>query len=132
MTAVALTLVDSSSWIEALRKGGDPAVRERVKALLQNGDAAWCSMIRLELWNGAGGEAERKALKVFERDLPSLEINDEVWRLSLDLARSCRSSGLSIPSTDLLILACARHHGAAIDHCDRHFDEAAEALGGSQ
>ncbi len=50
-----MTLVDTSAWIESLRPSGDRAVAERVRSLLVNGDAAWCAMARLELWNGAWG-----------------------------------------------------------------------------
>ena len=34
-----MTLIDTSSWIEALRQDGDPDVRGRVQSLLQTGDA---------------------------------------------------------------------------------------------
>ena len=123
-----MTLVDTSSWIEALRKSGDRMVRERVRALMENGEAVWCDMIRLELWNGAGGEPERKTLRLFERDVPRLEVNESVWNLGCDLARRARSIGLTIPSTDLLIIACARHHQVAVEHCDAHFTVAEEKL----
>ena len=54
-----MRLVDTSSWIEQLRRGGDAAVRERVEALLMAGEAAWCPIVRLELWNGARSERKR-------------------------------------------------------------------------
>jgi len=53
-------LIDTSSWIDAMRRDGDPAVRARVLALMQSGEAAWCDMVRLELWNGLRGAAERR------------------------------------------------------------------------
>jgi len=127
---VALTLVDTSSWIEALRKSGDPKVRERIRILLESGEAAWCDLVRLEMWNGAAGEAEKKTLRLFERDLSSLQISAPVWELSFELARRLRSAGLSVPSTDILILACSRHHRVPLEHFDRHFDEAVKFLGG--
>lgn len=46
-----MVLVDSSSWIHLLRPDGDSAVRERVELALRTGDACWCAMVRLELWN---------------------------------------------------------------------------------
>jgi hypothetical protein len=49
---------DTSSWIQFLRRGGDGAVRARVEAALHAGTALWCPLIRLELWNGAGGARE--------------------------------------------------------------------------
>jgi predicted nucleic acid-binding protein len=122
MKEAAVTLIDTSSWIEALRKSGDNEVRERVRMLLVNGTAAWCDMIRLELWNGASGQAETELLRRLERDLPCLEMTPEVWKTACSLARQVRAAGITVPSTDLLIVACARRHKASIEHVDRHLD----------
>jgi hypothetical protein len=46
-----VTLVDTSSWIEALRLNGRENIREQVKLLLIDGLAAWCDMVAVELWN---------------------------------------------------------------------------------
>jgi predicted nucleic acid-binding protein len=121
-----VTLVDTSAWIEQLRRGGDPAVRTRVESLLRAGDASWCPIVRLELWNGARGSAERKVLREMDGDIPSLEIAPPVWDLAVALASSARKKGITVPSTDLLVVACARHHGVAIEHSDAHFDLIAE------
>jgi predicted nucleic acid-binding protein len=76
---------------------------------------------RLELWNGAGGDRERKVLREFERLLPELAIDQPVWNAAHDLARRARSAGISIPATHILITACARHHQAEIEHSDSDF-----------
>lgn len=116
-----MVVVDTSSWIEMLCESGRPEVRERVNAHLRNGEACWTSMVRLELWNGARGEREKKALREFEQVLPELEMSREVWDEACELARRARGAGLTVPSTDLLIAACARCHGAGIEACDEHF-----------
>ena len=113
-----MILVDSSSWIHMLRPNGDAAVRGRVVRALDAGEACWCPVIRLELWNGAGGDRERKVLREFERVLPELTIDSAVWGVAFELARRARSAGLSIPATDILITACARHHQVEIEHAD--------------
>lgn len=120
---LGMVLIDSSSWIEALRAKGSPVVRRRVRDLLENGQAAWCPMVRLELWNGCAGSAEQKILRGFDRDLPLLPIDADVWRLACDLARRCRALGISVRATDLLIFACAEHHHISIEHCDDHFTQ---------
>ncbi|MBU6200115.1 MAG: PIN domain-containing protein [Xanthomonadaceae bacterium] len=117
-----MILVDTSSWIHLLRPRGDAAARARVVAALRAGDACWCAQVRLELWNGASGAQEKKALRDFERLLPALAITDEVWALACELARKARAGGISVPATDLLIAACARHHGVELEHCDSDFD----------
>lgn len=123
-----MVLVDSSSWIHFLRPNGESEVRARVETLLQAGTACWCPLVRLELWNGAGGDREKKVLCDFERLLPELAITPDVWTEAYAVARRCRSSGVTVPATDLLIWACVRHYGAGIEHADSDFDRIARAM----
>jgi predicted nucleic acid-binding protein len=116
-----LVLIDTSVWTHALRRNGDPQVRDRVQLLMANGQAAWCDAVRLELWNGVRGEAERKKLKELESLLPSLPINADVWSDSCHLAELARTSGLNVPAIDLIVFSCARHHGVKVEHADKHY-----------
>lgn len=117
-----MKLVDTSSWIEQLRRDGDAAVRRRVEELLLAGEAAWCPVVRLELWNGARGATERRILREMDSGLPSLEIGPPVWERAVRMAFAARTHGVTVPCTDLLVAACARHHNVAIEHSDAHFD----------
>jgi predicted nucleic acid-binding protein len=118
-----MVLIDTSAWIEALRERGNPDIRKRVHEHMQGGQACWMPVVRLELWNGARGDREKKALREFEQVLPELEVTAGVWDAAYDLARRARTAGLTIPVADLLIIACARHHGVAIETTDAHFSE---------
>jgi predicted nucleic acid-binding protein len=115
-------LVDTSSWVHFLRKDGDAAIRQRVIAALEAGTARWCAVIRLELWNGARGEREKKVLREFERLVPELPTTAEVWEQAFEIARVCRTAGVTVPATDILIFACAAFHGADIEHGDADFE----------
>lgn len=117
-----MKLVDTSSWIHQIRRRGDPAVRARVEELLRAGEAAWCPVVRLELWAGVGSDADRDILRVYEKRIPELPITDEVWESACRLADSCRRRGRTVPPHDILIAACARHHGLQVEHADAHFD----------
>ena len=117
-----MKLVDTSAWIHGLRPQGDSAVAARVRALLVSGDAAWCPFIKLELWNGARGQYEQRVLRDMERNLPELEVTAEVWTLAYEMARSARKQGKTIPASDILIAACARHHGVELEQADAHFE----------
>lgn len=121
-----MLLIDTSSWIHLLRPNGDAAVRARVERALQAGEACWCPVVRLELWNGAGGEREKKVLRDFEKLLPELAIDNDVWRAAYELARRARAAGVSIPATDILIAACAKHHDAKLEHSDSDFTQLAD------
>ena len=120
-----MILVDSSSWIHFLRPNGDPVVRSRVEAALTSGEACWCPLVCLELWNGAGGDRDRRILRDFELVLLELSIDHEVWAGACDLARRARSTGVSVPATDILIAACARRHGADLETADSDFERLA-------
>ena len=117
-----MTLVDASSWIEFLR-GRDSEPSQRVKTLLARGNAAWCDMTLVELWNGAQGHPEKKALEELEAEVRLLAINEPVWAKARQLARRSREKGITVTSADLVIAACAANYQVDLEHCDTHFDK---------
>ena len=117
-----IVLIDTSSWIEALRSSGRADVRERVRDLLLNGMAAWCDMVAVELWNGARGDYEKRKLMELDEQIICLPTTEEAWQLARSLAQRCRKAGHTMPSADLVIAACGLSHDIAIEHCDEHFD----------
>ena len=123
-----LVLVDTSSWIHFLRADGDAQAQARVSATLNAGTARWCAMVRLELWNGARGEHEKKVLREFERLVPELPTTTPVWDAAFELSRRCRSAGITVPSADVLIFACAAYHGAALEHADEDFERVSSVV----
>ncbi len=120
---MAAVLVDSSLWVHQLRKGGGPAKRDRVNALLQSGLAAWCPPVRLELWRGVTDDAERKTLRHYETRLPDYQISSAVWERAIRLADRGRAAGVTAPLADLLIFACAKEHRLDLAHDDSHFTQ---------
>jgi predicted nucleic acid-binding protein len=61
-------------------------------------------------------------MRTFAGRLPELSITVEVWEEACRLADRCRNSGETVPPHDILIAACACHHGVEIEHGDAHFD----------
>jgi predicted nucleic acid-binding protein len=118
----AMTLVDASSWIEFLR-GRESASGQRVKILLSRGEAAWCDMTLVELWNGAQGITEKKALEELEMELRFYPVNEQVWASARILARRCREKGVTASTPDIVIAACAANNRLPLEHCDSHFDK---------
>lgn len=118
-------LIDTSAWVEAMRRRGDEALRNEVHAALRTGRARFCDFVRLELWNGIGGDAERKWLVELEQSVEMVPTDDRVWAEARKLAQTTRRQGLSLPASDLLIAACSRVHGLEILHRDGHFDRLA-------
>ena len=121
-------LIDTSAWVHALRRDGEAEVRAQVAALVTSGQAVFCDLVLLELWNGARGAQEQKVLRGLERDLEKVETTTEVWDLAVDLARRCRAAGVSAPATDLLVAAISRHHRLPLLHRDAHFEQIDHAV----
>ena len=117
-----MTLVDASSWIEFLR-GRDSVPGQRTKTLLARGDAAWCDMTLVELWNGAQGITEKKVLEELEEELRLYPVNEQVWARARVLARRCREKGVTASTPDIVIAACAANNKLSLEHCDNHFDK---------
>ncbi len=116
-----MILVDTSSWVELLR-GTNSAGCERVQDALLSGDAVWCGMVLAELWMGARGAHEKRELAQLENEVEMLPMSADVWVKTFKLARLCRTKGITVPVTDVAIVACAAAHGIAVEHCDNHFD----------
>jgi len=115
-------LVDASSWIEFLRgRTSDSSLR--VKTLLARGEAAWCDLTLVELWNGARGPAEHGVLESLEGEVRLYPITEPGWAGACELARRCRRKGLTVPSADIVIVSCAAVHKLELEHCDKHFDD---------
>ena len=116
-----LILIDTSSWIHMLRPDGDREIRNRVEAALRSGDACWCPIVQLELWNGARGTREQRVLRRFAEALPLLPMDEDVWIAAYDLARRARAQRVTVPAADVAIAACARRHGASLESADSDF-----------
>jgi predicted nucleic acid-binding protein len=118
----SLVLIDTSAWIEALRVRGDQKIRAEVYALIEDDRAAWCHIVRLELWAGAHAK-EIPRLEELRRSIRDLETSESVWSGAYELARRTRAKGFTLPASDLLIVSCAHFHGVEIVHKDQHFDQ---------
>lgn len=116
-----MTLLDTSSLVHFLRRKGDAAVTERVRRLLASGEVAICEIIAVELWMGVGSKDDARDVKELTELIPCLEIDSAVWALARRLALKCREAGAPVPSSDVVIAACAFAHGASIDAEDAHF-----------
>jgi predicted nucleic acid-binding protein len=122
-------LVDTSAWIETLRRNGDPGIRASVSAATREGRAVLCDLVLLELWNGAQGAEEHRVLRELELTIEKVPTPPAIWEEACELARKCRKAGVTAPATDVLIVACAAHHKLEILHRDAHFDQIARVRG---
>ncbi|HEX9669697.1 MAG TPA: PIN domain-containing protein [Thermoanaerobaculia bacterium] len=116
-------LVDTSVWINTLRRKGDPELRAELHAAIAAGRAVLCDPVLIELWNGARGAPEQRHLRELQGSLRKVAISPPVWEAAHELARICRRAGVSAPAIDILIAACAEHYRLTVLHRDAHFDD---------
>jgi predicted nucleic acid-binding protein len=123
-----MVLVDSSVWIEALRREGDPRVKIALENLLEAYDAWWSSVVRLEVL-GAARARERKALEYFFDVIPYCEVDARTWDTAQALSWRLRDKGHTLPWNDILTAALALEKNARVFARDAHFDVLHRILG---
>lgn len=123
-----MVLVDSSAWIEALRRNGDLRVKLAVEGLLDAYEAQWCTPIRLEVLGGARKE-ERTRLGHWFSVIPYRPVREEDGERAIALAWRLRDAGLSVPWLDVVIAAVALHDQVRVYAVDAHFQEISKSTG---
>ena len=123
-----MVLVDSSAWIESLRRNGDMRVKLAIEGLLEAYEAQWCSPVRLEVLGGAKLE-ERGRLSGYFSVIPYRPCREDDWERAVALAWRLRGKGLTVPWLDVLIAAIAIHDGTRLYAIDSHFEEIARLSG---
>jgi len=123
-----MKLVDTSVWIEFLRRKGDPSVKQAVARLLQANQAAFTCPTQFELLSGAnaGEESDLETAFSLSHHLP---FEPEDWRQAALLERQLRSQGLTIPRNDLFVATVAIRTGLPVLCRDTHFNLAQQAAG---
>ena len=116
-----MTLIDTSAWIEFLRRSGAPDVKSRVATYLDVGAAAICGPVEFELLAGAR-PSEIVDIRTAAELSTRLEFPTACWRRAADLERSLRGRDVTVPRDDLFVAAAALEHGVPIYARDAHLD----------
>jgi predicted nucleic acid-binding protein len=125
-----MKLVDSSAWVEFLRRKGDLKVKDIVARLLEADQAAYTCPIRFELLSGVkpGEESDLEQAFALSHHFP-FEQND--WREAARLERQWRARGLNVPRNDLFVATVAIRTGLVVLCRDAHFAAAQKVAGAS-
>jgi hypothetical protein len=117
-------LIDTSAWIEALRKGS-PLQLER---LFHPEEIVTCLPVIQEVLQGIRDESAYRAVRDSLLAVTVVEdpLGQAVVDQAIDLFRSARRSGITPRSgVDCLIASCAIRHNLTIVHRDRDYDQIA-------
>jgi predicted nucleic acid-binding protein len=123
-----MILVDSSVWIEGLRREGRLDVKLALECLLDAYQAQWSSPVRLEVLGGARG-GERGRLGRHFSVVPYRSCTETDWDNAVALAWKLRDRGLTVPWLDVLIAALALHDNVRLYALDSHFKRISEFTG---
>ena len=123
-----MRLVDTSAWVEFLRRKGEAKVKEAVARLLETEQAAYTCPIRFELLTGVrpGEGPDLDQIFKFSRHL-SFEPED--WAQAAALEREFRARGLTIPRNDLFVATVAIRVEVPVVCRDAHFEAMRNILG---
>lgn len=122
-----MVMVDSSVWIEALRKKGDLHAKLALEKLLDAYEAGMCTPIRLEVLGGVRKE-ERKRIGHYLSIIPYRSVSEKDWEHAITVAWTARNNGLSLPWMDVLIASVCLQENYRLYTLDRHFYKLAEFL----
>lgn len=123
-----MVLVDSSVWIEALRRNGRIEIKLGVEGLLEAYEAQWCTPVRLEVLGGARPD-ERHRLGQHFSVIPYRPCSEQDWDRTISLAWKLRDNGLTVPWLDVVIAALALHDGIRLFAIDEHFKKISALTG---
>ena len=124
-----MKLLDSSAWVEFLRRKGDPRIKHFVARLFEADQAAFTCPIRFELLSGAKSGEEKDLERAFALS-HHFPFQPDDWPEAAQLERGLRAKGLNVPRNDLFVATVAIRTGLIVLCRDVHFDAMQKLVGG--
>lgn len=120
-----MVLVDSSVWIELFRKKGDLFTTIAVENLIEEMQACFCGIVKLEVLGGARDDEKTLISNLFSL-IPYVSQTEAIWDEVIRFQWGIKKRGLNIPWSDALIAVVANRSGHRIYSRDKHFDSLAD------
>lgn len=117
----SLVLIDRSVWIDYYHPRGPQRLKRQVQEAIEENRVATMGLIAVEVLQGAPNPASLSTLREDFLGFHWLEITQDVWFEAARLGATLRHSGVSIPTTDMVIAATALHYRTRLWHRDDDF-----------
>jgi hypothetical protein len=114
-------LPDTCAWIDFFRGSLTP-LAEVLGDSLTRVEVVTCGVVLYELLQGIKSQREEVMVQNAFQALSHLEMTRELWISAGRLSAQLRSSGHTLPFSDIMIAAIALDSGCAILTVDRHFE----------
>jgi hypothetical protein len=123
-----MILVDTSAWIEFLRKSGHPTHLGLKRLLQQQSPIATTEVVIMEVLAGARTASDHARMRSLLLGLPRLRVRGlPDFESAAELYRKCRRKGAAVRKLiDCLIAAVAIRERASLLHNDRDYDVLAQ------
>jgi len=120
-----LVFIDTSAWIEYLKRTAHPVTKEIELALSLN-TAATCQLVLAELIQGARSEKETALIIDLASVAKILKEGESTWQQAGFLANKLRKQGKTLSLIDCYLAILAKENKAVILTLDKHFSIIAE------
>ena len=115
-------IVDTCVWIEFFRES-ESAFTLHLKGLLRERKVIMVGMVMAEILQGVKAPKEANLVEQSLAKLRYLEITRDIWVTAGEISSSLRSTGFTIPLSDLIIAAIALSGNHEIFTIDPHFNK---------
>ena len=120
-----MPLIDTSAWIEFLRKTGSETNIEMRNVLTRRHHI--CDVVTMEILSGARDDANAQTLKRLLSRATVIETKPIDYQNAASIYRACRQVGITVRTQiDCLIAAIAIRTGTPILHQDSDFNAIAQ------
>jgi predicted nucleic acid-binding protein len=116
------TVVDSSIWVDCLRRESSETLRRQTRAIIIADDNFLCEPVIFELLR-AVPRRDRTRTEALIGTVPLLPTPNDLWNTARVLGQKCTDNGFLPPAIDLLIAQICIHHNAPILTFDAHFQQ---------
>lgn len=122
-------MVDSSAWIEYLRRTGSHTNTQLRELIAGGAELATTEVVVMELLAGAADSDRREKLRRLLYGFELLRVEGlTTFEHAAEIYRHCRANGATVRSlNDCLIAAVAIEAGAQLMHFDRDFESVAKS-----
>jgi len=115
-------IVDTCVWIEFFREP-ESEFTLHLKGLLRERKVIMVGMVMAEILQGVKSPKEANLVEQSLAKLRYLEITRDIWVTAGEISASLRSTGITIPLSDLIIAAIAFSGNHEIFTIDPHFNK---------
>lgn len=114
-------LPDTCAWIDFFR-GRQTPLAEALGDALTRVEVVTCGVVLFELLQGIKNQSEEVLVQNAFQALSHLEMTRKLWISAGRLSAQLRSSGHTLPFSDIMIAVIALDSGCALLTIDRHFE----------